>query len=192
LESCCATNNPHKLKEVRELRPERSKILSLSDIGCKQELPETAKTLEENSYMKAFFVHDKYEVDCFADDTGLEVEALNNRPGVYSARYAGLPSDSDKNITKLLNELGSSHNRRARFKTIITLIMHSEVFSFEGIVNGQILKERRGGQGFGYDPVFVPDGYAQTFAEMSLEQKNAISHRGIAIRKLVSHLLKIS
>lgn len=164
------------------------RILSLEEIGCREELPETRDTLEGNSLQKAEFVYDRYHLACIADDTGLEVDALNGEPGVYSARYAGEQRNSADNINLLLSRLQNQENRRARFRTIITLIGAKGTRTFEGIINGIILHEKRGTSGFGYDPVFQPDGYQGTLAEMSLEEKNQISHRGRAIQKLVDYL----
>ena len=186
-----ATNNQHKLSEIRQILGSRVEVLSLKDIGCYADIPETGSTLEENALQKAQYVYDHYHIDCFADDTGLEVDALDGAPGVYSARYAGGEGhDSEANMTKLLGELGENNNRRARFRTVIALIQQGEVHEFEGIVNGQIIRERRGGEGFGYDPIFQPDGYDQTFAELGLEVKNNISHRARATQKLADYLLK--
>ena len=186
-----ATNNQHKLSEIRQILGNRVEVLSLKDIGCNADIPETGNTLEENALQKAQYVYDNYHIDCFADDTGLEVDALGGAPGVYSARYAGGEGhDSEANMTKLLGELGENNNRRARFRTVIALIQQGEVHEFEGIVNGQIIRERRGGEGFGYDPIFQPDGYDQTFAELGIEIKNQISHRARATQKLADYLLK--
>ena len=185
-----ATNNQHKLSEIRQILGGRVEVLSLNYIGCNVDIPETGSTLEENALQKAQYVYDHYHIDCFADDTGLEVDALNGAPGVYSARYAGDGHDSEANMTKLLNELGENNNRSARFHTVIALIQQGEVHEFEGIVNGQIIRERRGGEGFGYDPIFQPDGYDQTFAELGLDIKNQISHRARATRKFAEYLLK--
>ena len=164
------------------------RILSLEDIGCDDELPETTNTLEGNSFQKAAYVFERYHLPCFADDTGLEVEALGGAPGVYSARYAGDHRNSGDNIDLLLKNLKDKHTRKARFRTIITLISGSTTHLFEGIVSGEILETRHGAGGFGYDPVFRPDGFNKTLAEISMEEKNSISHRGQAIRKLVNHL----
>ena len=195
-----ATNNQHKLSEIRQILGNSIEVLSLSDIGCNVDIPETGTTLEENALQKAQYVYDHYHIDCFADDTGLEVEALNGAPGVYSARYAAVgcaatPSqpidhDSEANMTRLLKELGENNNRRARFRTVIALIQQGTVHGFEGIVTGEIIRERRGGEGFGYDPIFQPDGYDQTFAELGVEVKNQISHRARATQKLADYLLK--
>jgi XTP/dITP diphosphohydrolase len=183
-----ATNNPHKIREIRAAAGNRIKILSLEDIGCRDDLPETADTLEENAVMKARYVRDHYGYDCFADDTGLEIEALEGRPGVYSARYAGPDQDSEKNIAKILFELQGQTLRNARFRTVIALLMTEKEHRFEGIANGTIRTEKAGTEGFGYDPVFQPDGYTITFAEMPLEEKNKISHRAQAVVKLVDFL----
>ena len=183
-----ATNNQHKLSEVRQILGDSIEVLSLSDIGCHEDIPETGTTLEENALQKARYIYDHYHMDCFADDTGLEVEALGGAPGVYSARYAGPGHDSEANMTKLLHELGENNNRSARFRTVIALIQKDAVHEFEGIVNGQIIGERRGGEGFGYDPIFQPDGYNKTFAELGMEEKNHISHRARATQKLCEYL----
>ena len=183
-----ATNNKHKLMEIRKIIPPGFEILSLEDIACYEDIPETAETLEGNASLKSAFAYLLYQKDCFADDTGLEVDALGGKPGVHSARYAGEDGDAEKNIEKLLKELGDTANRKARFRTVISLIMGGNEEFFEGIVEGQIIHEKRGSDGFGYDPVFLPDGYDQTFAEMPLDLKNSISHRGRAIRKLIDYL----
>jgi len=214
-----ATNNQHKLDEIRSILGPDFDVVSLADIGCHEDIPETGKTLEENALMKAQYVYDKYHLSCFADDTGLEVEALGGAPGVYSARYAslehpdnleaavsgGFPQvlshDSEANMARLLRELGNNNNRKARFRTVIALIEKRDVcpcgctsiqvvHSFEGIVNGEIIRERRGGEGFGYDPIFQPDGYDQTFAELGTDIKNQISHRARAVAKLYEFLVK--
>ncbi len=189
---CFATNNLHKLREVRLLLPQELAILSLQDIGCEVALPEEQNTLEGNARQKASYVKVHFGVDCFADDTGLEVDVLNGAPGVHSARYAGIECDDVANYVKLLNELKGKDNRAARFRTVVCLIREQAVHFFEGVVNGQIIEEPRGTQGFGYDPVFVPDGFDKTFAEMSEGQKNRISHRGLAIGKLVDFLVNAS
>ena len=197
-----ATNNQHKLSEIRDILGESIEVLSLKDINCDVDIPETGKTLEENALQKAQYVYDHYHIDCFADDTGLEVDALGGAPGVYSARYAGEGHDSEANMTKLLKELGDEDNRKARFRTVIALIQKKnicpcgcnsikEVHQFEGIVDGEIIRERRGGEGFGYDPIFQPDGYDKTFAELGMDIKNHISHRARATQKLADYLLKI-
>lgn len=185
-----ATNNSHKLQEIRSIVGGRYNILSLSDIDCHDEIPETADTLEGNAILKARWVSEKYGYDCFADDTGLEVYILGNRPGVYSARYAGEPCDSEKNIDKLLSELDGLNDRSARFRTVIVLISNNELKEFEGKIEGAIIKERRGNGGFGYDKVFVPEGYDRTFAEMESFEKNSISHRAKATQLLIDYLNK--
>ncbi len=185
-----ATNNAHKLHEVEKILNDKVKLLSLNDINCHDDIPETADTLEGNALQKARFIYEKYQVDCFADDTGLEVEALDNAPGVYSARYAGEQRSSEDNMNKLLSALLDKENRNARFRTVIALILDGKEYLFEGTVKGLIEKERKGNEGFGYDPIFRPEGYKETFAELSLETKNKISHRGLAVAKLVDFLLK--
>lgn len=183
-----ATNNQHKLSEIRPLLEPDFRILSLDEIGCSEELQETQNSLEGNSRQKAEYIYQQYKLPCFADDSGLEVEALGGQPGVYSARYAGEQKNSDDNIDLLLRNLSGLANRNARFRTVITLIGLGPIQIFEGIVSGEILKEKRGSFGFGYDPVFRPHGYSKTFAEMPIEQKNQFSHRAIAIRKLITFL----
>lgn len=187
-----ATNNKNKLAEIREMLAGTGfEVLSLADIGCHDDIPETAATLEGNALQKANYVYNKYATPCFADDTGLEVDALGGAPGVYSARYAGGEGhDSEANMAKLLAELGGNSDRRARFRTVIALIKggQEEPKLFEGIVTGEITADRRGGEGFGYDPIFRPDGHAETFAEMGHEMKNKISHRARAVAKLVEYL----
>lgn len=183
-----ATNNRHKLEEIQAILKGGIVLQTLKDIGCTEELAEEQDTIEGNSFQKADYVHKHYHVDCFADDTGLEVEALNGEPGVDSAHYAGPQRSHDDNINLLLRNLTGKSNRKARFRTIITLILDNKVHTFEGIVNGSILTERRGTDGFGYDPVFLPDGYSKTLAEMSMDEKNQISHRAVAVGKLVNFL----
>ena len=187
-----ATHNTNKLAEIREMLAGTGfEVLSLADIGCHDDIPETAATLEGNALQKANYVYNKYATPCFADDTGLEVDALGGAPGVYSARYAGGEGhDSEANMAKLLAELGGNSDRRARFRTVIALIEggQEEPKLFEGIVTGEITADRRGGEGFGYDPIFRPDGHAETFAEMGHEMKNKISHRARAVAKLVEYL----
>ncbi|RIJ36869.1 non-canonical purine NTP diphosphatase [Pontibacter oryzae] len=185
---CFATNNKHKLAEVSQMLQGKYELLSLQDIGCTVELPEEQDTLEGNSHQKAAYVWQHFNVSCFADDTGLEVEALNGEPGVYSARYAGPQRSDSDNINKLLESLKGQPNRKARFRTSITLILDGQEHQFEGTVTGSITEGWHGDRGFGYDPVFMPDGYTQTFAQMSAEEKNKISHRGRAIEQLVSFL----
>ncbi|MBQ8673526.1 MAG: non-canonical purine NTP diphosphatase [Bacteroides sp.] len=184
-----ATNNAHKLDEVRAILGEKVEVLSLKEIGCHEEIPETGETLEENARQKARYIYEHYGVDCFADDTGLEVEALNGAPGVYSARYAGSGHDSDANMRKLLREMEGVENRKAQFRTAFVLIIDGKEHLFEGIVKGEIIRTRRGTAGFGYDPLFVPEGHTHTFAELGNEVKNRISHRAVATRKLCNFLL---
>lgn len=187
-----ATNNPHKLFEVKSILSSNIKILSLKDINCTDEIPETADTLEGNALQKAHFIYDRYKQNCFADDTGLEIEALNGRPGVYSARYAGEGCNFDDNMNKVLNEMNGMLNRKASFRTVIALILNGKEYLFEGKVEGAILNEKRGVEGFGYDPIFQPAGFNKTFAEMATDQKNRISHRGRSIKKLVDFLKTIN
>ena len=195
------------MQEIRQILGDRVEVLSLKDIGCDVDIPETGKTLEENALQKARYVYDHYHLDCFADDTGLEVEALNGAPGIYSARYASMETietsqssnprpashDSEANMARLLRELENESNRKARFRTVIALIIEEEgkpkTVLFEGIVEGEIIRERRGGEGFGYDPIFQPTGYDKTFAELGLSIKNTISHRARAVNKLTHYLL---
>ena len=215
-----ATNNQHKLEEIRSILGTDFEVVSLAEIGCHEDIPETGQTLEENALMKAQYVYDHYHISCFADDTGLEVEALGGAPGVYSARYASMASnasdtsctsntsntrplshDAEANMARLLRELGNNNNRKARFRTVIALIEKrdvcpcgctsiKEIHTFEGIVNGEIIRERRGGEGFGYDPIFQPEGYHKTFAELGNDIKNTISHRARATQKLAAYLKK--
>jgi len=185
-----ATNNPHKLTEIREILEPRFNILSLKDIHCADELPETQNTLEGNALQKAQYVYDKYHFNCFADDTGLEIEALNGAPGVFSARFAGNKCTYDDNVNKVLHLLENLANRKARFRTVIALILNKKIHFFEGTVEGHILQERKGTSGFGYDPIFVPHGTCKTFAEMTSAEKNIISHRGLALNKLTQFLIK--
>lgn len=184
-----ATNNQHKLDEVRKITAGYAEIISLSDIDCHDDIPETADTLEGNALLKARYIKEKFGYDCFADDTGLEVEVLNNAPGVYSARYAGTGHDSEANMNKLLSEMNHKENRKARFRTVIALVLDGKEYTFDGIVNGSITTEKRGNSGFGYDPIFMPDTYTQTFAEMGNDTKNQISHRAKAVMKLTSFYL---
>ena len=184
-----ATNNQHKLEEVRAILHDKLHIRSLAEIGCFDEIPETSPTIEGNALQKAQYIAEHFNASCFADDTGLEVEALDGRPGVYSARYAGEAATYDENVDKLLEELKSIPNRRARFKSVVALVDGAREVLFEGIINGTIINERRGTSGFGYDPVFVPEGYDQTFAEMPPALKNSISHRALAVEKLVNYLI---
>jgi len=183
-----ATNNRHKVDEILALLGNEFELLTLADIGCHEELAEDQDTLEGNSFQKASYVFEKYNEDCFADDTGLEVDALNGEPGVYSARYAGAQRNSEDNINLLLKNLSGEQNRKGRFRTVVTLIRKDGVHQFEGKVEGRILSERKGNGGFGYDPVFVPDGFTETLAEMTMEEKNRISHRARAVQKLVEFL----
>jgi XTP/dITP diphosphohydrolase len=185
-----ATNNINKIKEIQSMLPESIEIISLESIGCFEEIPETADTIEENAIMKANYVTDKYGFDCFADDTGLEVDALNGEPGVYSARYAGEQRSSEDNMDKLLLNLQGKGNRNAQFKTVITLNLNGEQYLFTGIARGEITLEKNGNQGFGYDPIFRPENYQETFAQLSLETKNRISHRGKATQELIAFLNK--
>ncbi len=186
---CFATNNLHKLEEVRQIVGNDFRIVSLAEINCFEELPETRDTLEGNSLQKAEYVWERFHISCIADDTGLEVEALNGAPGVFSARYAGEQKSSDDNISLLLQNLEKETNRTARFRTVITLIgLGPEPLYFDGVINGTIIRERRGSAGFGYDPVFVPQGYKATFAEMPAAEKNSLSHRSIAVKKLGAYL----
>jgi len=184
-----ATNNLHKLEEVQHLLGDKVNVLSLKDISFFDEIPEDYDTLKENALQKAQYIYDRYKTNCFADDTGLEIDFLKGAPGVYSARYAGENCTFDDNINKVLRELGDAENRKARFRTVVALIMDGEVNYFEGIVDGEILMDRQGGEGFGYDPVFRPLGFEESFAQMDLYEKNKISHRGRATKKLVDFLL---
>ncbi len=191
-----ATNNQHKLQEIREILGDQFEILSLADIGCHEDIPETGNTLEANAHQKAEYVFDHYHIDCFADDTGLEVDALGGAPGVHSARYAeGTDHNSEANMAKLLRKLGDNDNRKARFRTVISLIQMeggnpvcSREYQFEGVVEGRIDREKHGSEGFGYDPVFIPEGYDKSFAELGEEIKNQISHRARAVKKLAEWL----
>ena len=183
-----ATNNKHKIYEINKVVGKKINILSLDDIKCFEDISETAETLEGNASQKSNYIFQKFHINCFADDTGLEVEVLNGKPGVYSARYAGESKDSNQNIEKLLFVLKEKTNRKAQFRTVISLIMDGQETFFEGIVKGRIIQEKMGTEGFGYDPVFIPDGYDKTFAEMSLEEKNKISHRALAVQKLIKFL----
>jgi XTP/dITP diphosphohydrolase len=185
-----ATGNPNKLKEINSAI-NGFKIVGLKDLGITEEIPETGDTLMKNALQKAKYVYDKTGLDCFSDDTGLEIEALNYRPGVYSAMYAGPDCSAENNIRKVLQELEESTNRKAQFKTVIALILNGKEYFFEGVVNGVILKERSGKGGFGYDPIFRPIGYEESFAEMIIAQKNEISHRGLAVKKLIKFLAKV-
>ncbi len=188
MDLCFATNNQHKLDEVSQLLGDSFNVVNLDAIGCTEELPEDQETLEGNSLQKANYIHEKFKINCFADDTGLEVEALGGAPGVYSARYAGEQRNSEDNMNLLLKNLSNYSNRKARFRTVITLILENQTYQFEGIAKGEILQSKRGGGGFGYDPLFLPEGMNKSMAELTAAEKNAISHRGEAIRKLVAFL----
>ena len=185
-----ASNNKNKIKEIQLLLPSNFEVLSLEDIGCFEEIPETADTIEGNAILKANYITEKYGFNCFADDTGLEVEVLNGEPGVFSARYAGEPKNDDNNMSKLLLNLNNTTNRKANFKTVICLNLNGEQQLFTGIINGKITPEKIGTNGFGYDPIFVADGYSKSFAELSIEEKSIISHRGIAVAHLITFLQK--
>ena len=190
MELVFATNNKNKILEIKNLIQKNIKLLSLSDIGFKGEIIEDGNSLHENSLIKAKFIRSKYGINCFADDTGLEVHSLNNEPGIYSSRYAGYPINTNDNIKKLINNLERFSNKSARFRTVISLIINENIYSFEGVVNGNIIKEIKGKKGFGYDPIFIPNGYNKTFAELSLKEKNLISHRSIAVNKMIRFLEK--
>lgn len=183
-----ATNNEHKLRELKEILPSEFELLSLNDIGCTDDIPETGPTLETNAAQKSYYIWNRYGINCFADDTGLEVEALDNEPGVYSARYAGEGRNARENMLKVLRELNSETNRKARFRCVISLVIDGTEKQFEGIVEGKILLQQQGDAGFGYDPIFMPEGYNRSFAEMEAGDKNRISHRGRAVEKLVDYL----
>jgi len=186
-----ASNNKNKIQEIQALVPNTIQIVSLQDIGCTEDIPETAETIEGNAILKAQYVYDKYGLSCFADDTGLEIDALQGEPGVYSARYAGEQKNADDNMALVLQKLENKTNRSAQFKTVIALNFGSEHFLFEGIVKGTITPVKRGNEGFGYDPIFQPEGFDVTFAEMSMQQKATISHRGKAVEKLVNFLKRM-
>ena len=183
-----ATNNAHKLEEVTAILGNRIELLSLKDIHCHVDIPETADTLEGNALLKAQYIFENYQMDCFADDTGLEVEALNGEPGVYSARYAGDGHNAEANMLKLLHNMEGIENRKAQFRTAISLILDGKEYLFEGVIKGEIIKEKRGNSGFGYDPIFKPEGYERTFAELGNDVKNKISHRALAVQKLCEFL----
>lgn len=183
-----ATNNAHKLEEVKKVVGDKFEIISLKDINCLEDIEEYGKTLEENALIKARYIKTKYGYDCFGDDTGLEVDALDGKPGVYSARYAGGDHDSKANMKKLLKELENVENRKARFRTVIALLVDGKEHLFEGEIKGTIIDEEKGNAGFGYDPIFQPDGYDQTFAELGTDVKNNISHRALAVNKLCDFL----
>lgn len=186
-----ATHNQNKAKEIQSLLDERFEILTLTEIDCHDEIPETAETLEGNSLLKAQFVSENFKVNCFADDTGLEIDALEGKPGVYSARYAGEEKSAEANMNRVLSELENSTNRNAQFRTVITLILENRAYTFEGIVKGEIIHEKLGTDGFGYDPIFVPEGQNKTFAEMSMTEKNLQSHRARAFQKMIEFLTSI-
>lgn len=185
-----ATNNAYKLAEVKALLEPEYKIISLLDLNCTEDIPETATTLEGNALIKAQYVHEKFGLDCFADDTGLEVEALNGEPGVYSARYAGEGNNATDNMNKVLSNLGTIQHREARFRTVITLIKDDQILNFEGEIKGKIAVAPKGNNGFGYDPIFVPENHTKSFAELDASEKNKISHRALAVKKLVEFLTK--
>ena len=187
-----ATNNPNKLKEIQSLIPKEIEIISLNEIGCTDDIPETGDTLEANAFQKAYYIKDNFNYDCFADDTGLEIDELNGDPGVYSARYAGPERNANTNINKVLNELKGKKNRKAQFRTAIALILKDEEHLFEGKVEGYISKDKQGNEGFGYDPIFIPENDIRSFAQMSMQEKGAISHRGRAVKKLVTYLNNLS
>ncbi len=182
------TNNKFKLEEIQNIVGFKYRIMSLKDINCYDEIPETHMTIEENASEKSHYIYKRYELDCFADDTGLEIDALDGRPGVFSARYAGEGKDFDDNMNKVLSELQNTSNRKARFRTVISLILDGNEYQFEGIVNGQILTQKIGKKGFGYDPIFQPDGFSKSFAQLTMKEKNKISHRGMAIQKMIEFL----
>jgi len=190
MELVFATNNMNKLFEIKSLLSDKINLKGLKEIGCEEEIPETGNTLEENATQKSFFVYDKYKISCFSDDTGLEIDALNGAPGVISARYAGVDKDASENMKRVLKELEGVENRKARFRTVISLVLDGKEFQFEGIVEGNIERVLAGTKGFGYDPIFTPKGYSRTFAEMDIQEKNKISHRARAVEKLVEFLNK--
>ena len=183
-----ASSNSHKINEIKKLLPENIELLGLNDIQCFDEIPETAETIEGNAILKANYIKNNYGLNCFADDSGLEIEALNGQPGVYSARYAGEPKDDNKNIDKVLFELHNQTNRKANFKTVICLNLNDKQYLFTGIVNGSIINEKKGDNGFGYDPIFVANGFDKTFAQMTFEEKNQISHRAKAVMQMIDFL----
>ena len=187
-----ATNNPNKLKEIQSLIPKEIEIISLKEIGCTEEIPETGDTLEANAFQKAHYIKDNFNYDCFADDTGLEIDELNGDPGVYSARYAGPERNANANMNKVLNELKGKKNRKAKFRTAIALTLNNEKHLFEGEINGYISDVKQGNEGFGYDPIFIPENDIRSFAQMSMQEKGAISHRGRAVKKLVTYLNNLS
>lgn len=185
---CLATNNAHKVEELQSLLGKKFQLQTLNEIGCFDDIPETADTFDGNSLQKAMYVWERFQIDCIADDSGLEVDALNGEPGVYSARYAGEHGNHENNMAKLLQNLNGVENRSAQFRCVITLIINGVANHFEGIIRGKIINEKRGLKGFGYDPIFVPEGYDRTFAEMNIEEKNPISHRGLAVEKMIEFL----
>tara|TARA_B100000405_G_C16583385_1_gene374059 strand:+ start:181 stop:777 length:597 start_codon:yes stop_codon:yes gene_type:complete len=187
-----ATNNPNKLKEIQSLIPKEIEIISLNEIGCNEDIPETGDTLEANAFQKAHYIKDNFNYDCFADDTGLEIDELNGDPGVYSARYAGPERNANANMNKVLNELKGKKNRKAKFRTAIALTLNNEKHLFEGEINGYISDVKQGNEGFGYDPIFIPENDIRSFAQMSMQEKGAISHRGRAVKKLVAYLKNLS
>ena len=187
-----ATNNPNKLKEIQSLIPKEIEIISLKEIGCNEDIPETGDTLEANAFQKAHYIKDNFNYDCFADDTGLEIDELNGDPGVYSARYAGPERNANANMNKVLNELKGKKNRKAKFRTAIALTLNNEKHLFEGEINGYISDVKQGNEGFGYDPIFIPENDIRSFAQMSTQEKGAISHRGRAVKKLVAYLKNLS
>ncbi len=187
---CLATNNAHKVEELQSLLGEKFELQTLNEISCFDDIPETADTFDGNSLQKAMCVWERFQIDCIADDSGLEVDALNGEPGVFSARYAGEHGNHENNMAKLLQNLDGIKNRAAQFRCVITLIINGVANNFEGIIRGKIIHEKRGSQGFGYDPLFIPDGYDRTFAEMSIKEKNPISHRGLAVAKMIEFLKK--
>ncbi len=187
-----ATQNPNKLQEIKAMLPDGIELKGLDHLGLNDDIPETQNTLEKNALQKARFVYERFKVNCFADDTGLEVEALNGRPGVHSARFAGEGKNNNANMDKLLDELKNSGNRRARFRTVIALIIDGEELLFNGIAEGEIINEKRGKEGFGYDPIFVPKGYTETYAQMPLKEKNRISHRFKATKMLADYLMSLN
>ncbi len=184
---CFATNNKNKVAEISALLPDGFEVLSLQEVGCAEELPENQMTLAGNSLEKAQYLYDNYSINCFADDTGLEVEALDGAPGVYSARFAGEQRSSEDNMQLLLEKLANKKNRKAQFRTVITLILEGKIKQFEGVAKGEISKEKRGEKGFGYDPIFIPEGFSKSFAAMSSAEKNNVSHRAMAIKKLIHY-----
>ena len=185
-----ATNNAHKLSEIKNILNNKTHIVSLNELGCFADIPETGDTLEENASQKSHYIYERFQIDCFADDTGLEIEALSGEPGVYSARYAGEGKSFADNMALVLKKLKGINNRKAAFRTVISLILDGKEYLFEGKIEGTILEEKHGIQGFGYDPIFMPNGYSKTFAQLSLDEKNKISHRALAVKKLVEFLNK--